>query len=110
MNARVLKLGVLAATMVALSACAGTPAREEAPHHYSKDRNGNRIACYATETANEYDCVPVVRRQGYAYDPYWDPYWPSVSFGLHYGWPHYYGHIWYPYPVYRHPHQHGRRR
>jgi hypothetical protein len=104
MNARVLKLGVLAAIVLALSACAGHPYREEQPHHYSKDRDGNRIACYATEVANEYDCVPVVRRQAYAYDPYWDPFWPGFSLGFYYGWPRYYnyGPYWYPY---RYPHR-----
>jgi len=106
MNARVLKLGVPAAMVLALSACAGHPYREEAPHHYSKDARGSRIACYATEAANEYECVPAVRRRAYAYDPYWDPYWPWVSFGLYYGWPHYYyGHGGYGTYRYRYPHR-----
>ena len=107
MNARVLKLGVLAALLLALSGCAGQPHHDEQPHHYSKDDRGNRIACYASEVAREYECVPVVRRQAYAYDPYWDPYWPWVSFGLYYGWPHhYYGHG--GYPAYRYPHRPNR--
>lgn len=109
MNARVLKLGVLAAVALALSACATHPYHEQEPHHYSKDRDGGRVACYATEAANEYECVPVVRRYPYRYDPYWDPYWPWVSFGLYYGWPHYYyyGHHHYYYPR-SHPRPHPR--
>ena len=100
MNARSVRLGVLAATVLAASACATAPERIEGPHHYSRDADGNRIACYTTDVANEYECVPVRRR--YASDPYWDPYYayPWVSFGFYYGWPHdYYD----PYPARPHP-------
>ena len=90
-------VAALAGLALALSACAGQPYHEETPHHYSKDTRGNRIACYAGDTVNEYECVPV-RRHPYAYDPYWDPYWPRASIGIYYGWPYYYyGPGWYPY-------------
>jgi len=73
------------ALVAALAGCAANRPYEE-PHHFSRDSRGNRIACYATEAANEYECVPV-RRYAYA-DPYYDPYW---SLGFYYGWPRYYG-------------------
>jgi len=103
MNARTLRLGVPAALVLALSACAGTPSKIEDPHHYSRDRDGNRVACYTTGTANEYECVPVARYYPHWHDPFWDPW----AYGLAYGWPHhYYGtHVIY-YPVYRDPHPH----
>jgi hypothetical protein len=97
MNARTLRLGVPAALMLALAACAGTPAKIEDPHHYSKDRDGNRVACYTTETGNEYECVPVVRYYPRSYDPFWDPW----LYGFAYAWPHYYGTRVIYYPVYR---------
>ena len=73
---------LVAAAAVGLGACVAQP-REE-PHHYSKDRDGNRIACYATDVANEYDCVPTRRAYdtAYDYDPYfYDPFWPYWSAG-----------------------------
>jgi hypothetical protein len=80
-----LKIAALLAAALALGGCAANTPREE-PHHYSKDRDGNRIACYKTEVASEYDCVPVNRRYGYAYDPYYyDPFWPYWSMGFFYG-------------------------
>ena len=86
------RLPILAVAALALGACVAQP-REE-PHHYSKDRDGNRIACYSTDVANEYDCVPVANpnRYAYAYDPYYyDPFWPYWSAGYWwYGPPHYY--------------------
>ena len=102
---------ILAAAL-ALGACAAHQPREE-PHHYSKDRGGNRIACYATDVANEYDCLPARARypHGYAYDPfYYDPFWPYWSLGFYYGGPHYYvGSVWYPPPPPLPPHRWHRR-
>jgi hypothetical protein len=102
---KALQLVTLAACALALGGCATQRYHEEEPHHFSRDADGNRIACYATEVASEYECVPVVRRYPRAYhDPYWDPFWPHVSLGFWYGWPHYYpGTVWYPAP--RHPHR-----
>jgi hypothetical protein len=101
-----LRLMLIAATALALSACAGRPYHEEEPHHFSKDARGNRIACYATDVAKEYDCVPVVRRYSY-YDPYYyDPFWPHWSVGFYYGVPWYwYGHH---HHYYVHQPHHGR--
>jgi hypothetical protein len=85
---KLLKRLMFVALGLALAGCAGDRVREEeAPHHFSKDTHGNRIACYTTDVANEYECVPVYRRYaaypyGYPYDPYW-------SAGFVYGWPYY---------------------
>ena len=87
-----LKIASIAAAALALAACAQNPPREEQPHHFSKDRDGNRIACYETDVANEYDCVPAyARRQyAYAYDPYYyDPFWPWWGAGYWYSGPRY---------------------
>lgn len=78
----------LIAAAALLGACVA-PQPRELPHHYSTDRNGNRIACFTTATANEYECTPV--RTARLYDnPYYDPFWPGVSWGMYYGWPGYY--------------------
>lgn len=90
---------VLVAAVALLGACVMPPPRE-APHHYSTDRNGNRIACYTTATANEYECTPLRTARVYD-DPYYDPFWPRVSVGMYYGWPGY-PYYAYPYP-YRSP-------
>lgn len=85
-----LKIGAATAIAVALAGCAGHPVREEAPHHYSTDRHGHRIACYVTDVENEYECVPLYRQ--HAYNPYYDPFWPAWSVGYYYyGWPHDHG-------------------
>jgi hypothetical protein len=115
MNARTLRFSAATALVLALSACAGAPAKIEDPHHYSKDREGNRTACYATETANEYECVPVTRRYAHSRyeDPFWDPWW---SYGFGYSW--YGGSPWmypphggyYPYPAYADRHRRAPRR
>lgn len=106
-----LKLASMLAAALALGACAANSPREE-PHHYSKDRDGNRIACYTTDVVNEYDCVPVHARYpygyGYAYDPYYyDPFWPWWSVGFVYGGPHYVVNSgWGPPPPPPHWHRH----
>jgi hypothetical protein len=115
MNARTLRFGAATALALALSACAGAPEKIEDPHHYSKDRDGNRTACYATGTANEYECEPVTRRYARSgfHDPFWDPWW---SYGF--GYPSYGGYPWmysprvvyYPYPVYQDRHRRSSRR
>lgn len=88
---KLLKMFVLLALAATIAGCVGNPAYEEAPHHFSKDSHGNRIACYPTAVADEYECVPVYRRHAaypypypYSY-PYYDPFW---SAGYVYGWPH----------------------
>lgn len=82
---KLLKTLTFAALGLALGACAGHPTHEEPPHHFSKDAHGSRIACYATDVSNEYECVPVYRRYAAYPYPYYDPYW---SAGFIYGWPH----------------------
>jgi hypothetical protein len=99
-----LRIAAIAAVALAFAGCAGHRPREE-PHHYSKDRYGDRIACYATDVVNEYECVPTVRSR-YAYDPFYDPWWPRWSVGLFYGPPRYYGYAYYPWYA---PHDHHRR-
>jgi hypothetical protein len=80
----------VAAAILAVAGCATNGRYEEPPHHFSKDARGNRLACYGTEVANEYECVPVVRRHGYA-DPYYDPFWSARFL---YGWPYpYHSHV-----------------
>lgn len=80
--ANILAAGAFA---LALMGCAREYVREE-PHHFSKDSHGNRVACYPTDVANEYECVPVYRSYGYAYPyPHYDPFW---SAGFLYGWPY----------------------
>lgn len=86
-----LKALAVAACALAVAGCAHDAVRED-PHHYSKDARGNRIACYTTTVANEYECVPV-RRYAYAEPyPYYDPFW---SMGFYYGWPGYHDHVIY---------------
>ena len=96
-----LRIASVLAAALALGGCAANPPREE-PHHYSKDRDGNRIACYSTDVANEYECVPAGARYpyAYAYDPFfYDPFWPYWSMGFFYAGPHYVIHsAWYPPP------------
>lgn len=77
------------ACVLALTGCAREYVREE-PHHFSKDARGNRIACYTTDIANEFECVPVYRNYGYGYGypGYYDPFW-GAGF---YGWPYYHHH------------------
>ena len=84
---RVARIVAVGACVLTLGGCAREYVREE-PHHFSKDARGHRVACYTTDVANEYECVPVYRDYGYAYPRgYYDPYW---STGFLYGWP--YGH------------------
>jgi hypothetical protein len=101
---------LLAIGLLSLAACAGQPYREQ-PHHYSKSRDGERVACFQTEVVNEYECVPVERRyvrHGY-YHPY-DPFWPFFTFGFVYG-VHHHGHVaYYPYPYHHHGHHRRWRR
>jgi hypothetical protein len=86
----------LCAALLAVAGCARQPVHEEAPHHFSKDARGNRLACYTTDVASEYECVPVARRYGHAYDPLYDPFWPHGYLGWHYGYP---STVYVPYPV-----------
>lgn len=78
---------------LALAGCARHYVREE-PHHFSKDARGHRIACYATDVVDEFECVPVYREHhawGYPGGYYAGPYgWAGV-----YGWPHYHSHYVY---------------
>jgi len=83
-----LKLLLIGACALAAAGCARGAVREE-PHHFSKDARGNRVACYTTDVANEYECVPVYRDHGYYGRGYYDPYW---SAGFLYGWPYYHPH------------------
>jgi hypothetical protein len=84
---------LVAAAAVALAACAGQPAKEEQqPHHYSQDKRGNRLACFATDVASEYECLPLARAADYYYDPFYDPFWRS-SLNYGYGWPHHPGYV-----------------
>jgi hypothetical protein len=84
------KVLIVAACALALGGCARNYVREE-PHHFSKDARGNRIACYTTDVANEFECVPVYRDYGYAgYRGYHDPFW---SPGYLYGWPYQHHHV-----------------
>lgn len=77
--ARLMAAGL--AGLLLLGGCAHDSYREE-PHHFSKDSRGHRVACYATDVADEYECVPAYRSHPYAgypyaygYDPFYDPYW-----------------------------------
>jgi hypothetical protein len=94
--AKVLTAGLLG---LALTGCAHDSYREE-PHHFSKDSRGNRVACFATDVVDEYECVPAYRSTGYAYyDPFYDPFWGvgAVYYPA-------YGHVHAPsYPVRRPP-------
>lgn len=100
---------LLAIGLLSLAACAGQPPREE-PHHYSKNRDGERVACFQTEVANEYECLPVEGRYARRADYYaYDPLWPFFSVGLIYGL-HHHGYVtYYPYYPYPHP-RYGRHR
>lgn len=85
------KLLVAGACALVVTGCAQQYVREE-PHHFSKDARGNRIACYPTDIADEFECVPVRRAYGYGYPHgYYDPYW----MGGFYGWPYYHPHYVY---------------
>lgn len=86
----VVKLLAAGACALALAGCAREYVREE-PHHFSKDARGNRIACYTTDIANEFECVPVYRDYGYGYPGGYYPYW-GAGF---YGWPYYHHHYVY---------------
>jgi hypothetical protein len=89
----------LIAAAALLGACAENPPREQ-PHHYSTARDGTRTACYTTQVANEYECIPLRPARDYYdpyYDAYYDPFWPHLGFGW-YGWP-YPDYVLYPYPV-----------
>ena len=113
MNATALRLVVPAALMLGLSACAGSPEKIEDPHHYSRDRDGRRVACYTTDVVGEYECEPAragapygYPYAGYGYDPFWDPWW-SYGFGYQWwGWEQRHA-VVYPYPASRAPR--GRR-
>lgn len=98
---------VIAAGALALAGCVGHPAYREEPHHFSRDPQGRRIACYETDVAREYECVPVYRR--YVDAPYPEP-WSHVRLGFHYGWPYWHGA--YRHHYYHHHHEHAppRRR
>ena len=95
------KITVIGVALLALAAggCASRePVYEEQPHHFSRDERGNRLACYTTDIASEYDCVRVARRYG-AQDHY-DPFWPHGYLGWHYGYPY---PVYVPYPAYSPP-------
>ena len=86
--ARLVAMGVAG---LVLTGCAHDSYRED-PHHFSKDSRDNRVACYATEAANEYECVPAYRGYPYVHyrDPFYDPYWGVGFYGYYpaYGYHH----------------------
>lgn len=93
---KLLKSLAAVACVAALAGCAHDGVRPE-PHHFSKDARGNRIACYTTAVANEYECVPTRSYAAAPYPyPYYDPFWAT---GFYYGWPGYHDHVIYVVPT-----------